>query len=186
MIQIAAFSTGTLVIAVNAMLVYSILRPSRRIWPPPAQKTWQDYVVWLLTILSFGGFVLVGILDWNSLGWPGVVRWIIGAPLIVLGNVLAWLGVHQLSLKTTSGHAGPLVTDGLYRYSRNPQYIGDIVIIAGWAILSASQWAMPLCLGGILAFVLTPFAEEPWLEKLHGDAYRAYCEQVGRFYGRRS
>ena len=71
MIQIAAFSTGALVIAVNAMLVYSILRPSRRIWPPPAQKTWQYYVVWLLTILSFGGFVLVGILDWNSLGWPG-------------------------------------------------------------------------------------------------------------------
>lgn len=69
MIQIAAFSTGSLVIAVNAMLVYSILRPSRRIWPPPSQQTWQYYVVWLLTILSFSGFVLVGILDWNRLGW---------------------------------------------------------------------------------------------------------------------
>lgn len=68
MIQIAAFSTGTLVIAVNAMLVYSILRTSSRVRPPPAQKTWQYYVVWLLTILSFGGFLIVGLLDRNSLG----------------------------------------------------------------------------------------------------------------------
>jgi protein-S-isoprenylcysteine O-methyltransferase Ste14 len=104
--------------------------------------------------------------------------------LIVGGYVLAWVGVRQLSLKTTSGSKGPLVTDGLYRYSRNPQYVGDIAIIGGWAILSASVLAIPLCLGGILAFVLTPFAEESWLEDLHGDDYQEYCRRVSRFFGR--
>ncbi|WP_425399244.1 methyltransferase family protein [Aeoliella sp.] len=181
MIYSVAFATGVLVIAVNAILVYSIVRPTRRIWPPPAQKTWQYYTVWLLTILSFGGFIVVGILDWNSFDWPSVVRWPIGATLILLGNILAWVGVRQLSMKTTSGGAGPLVTNGLYRYSRNPQYSGDIAIIAGWAILSASWWAFPLCIGGIVAFVITPFAEEPWLEELHGEEYTEYRRKVPRF-----
>ena len=178
--------TAILLLGVLAMLAFSIIRPSKRIWPPPAQQTWQYCVVWLLTLLSFGGSIVVGLLDWNSLDWPAVVRWPVGVTLITGGNVLAWAGVRQLSLKTTSGNAGPLVTDGLYRYSRNPQYIGDICIIAGWAILSASHWGLPLCIGGILAFVLTPFAEEPWLEELHGDAYREYCRRVGRFFGRGS
>jgi len=180
-LQTSSYITAIVVFTVNVMLVYSIVRPSHRVWPPPAQKTWQYFVVWLLTILSFGGFIVVGILDWNSLRWPGIVRWPIGLLLIVFGNVLAWIGVRQLSLKTTSGNAGSLVTDGLYRYSRNPQYIGDITIIGGWAVLSASWWAIPLCLGGIFAFVLTPFAEEPWLRQLHGEHYRAYCQRIPRF-----
>ena len=183
MLEATFFLTATLVIAVNAMLAYSVAKPSRRIWPPPAQQTWQYYVVWLLTLLSFGGFVAVGILDWNSLNWPSWIRWPLSVVLIVLGNVLAWVGVRQLSMKTTSGDAGPLVTDGLYRYSRNPQYIGDILIIAGWAILSASQWAIPLCIGGIVAFVITPLAEEPWLRDIHGKPYVDFCRRTPRFLG---
>ncbi|MCA9212462.1 MAG: DUF1295 domain-containing protein [Planctomycetales bacterium] len=134
--------TAVLLCGVLAILAYSIVRPSKRIWPPPAQQTWQYYFVWLLTLLSFGGFIVVGLLDWNSLGWAAIVRWPIGVLLIVGGNVLAWVGVRQLSLKTTSGSKGPLVTDGLYRYSRNPQYLEDIAIVGGWAVLSASVWAI--------------------------------------------
>lgn len=186
MIQTTSLLTVILVFAAIAMLVYSIMRPSHRIWPPPAQQAWQYYVVWLLTLISFGGLIVVSILDWNSLNWPSVVRWPIGLLLIVVGNLLAWIGLSQLSLKTTSGDAGPLVTDGLYRFSRNPQYIGDIAIIAGWATLSASWWAFPLCLGGILAFVLTPFAEEPWLRDLHGEPYVDYCRSTPRFMGLKS
>lgn len=177
--------TAILLSGILGVLAYSVMRPSKRIWPPPAQQAWQYYVVWLLTLLSFGGLIAVGLLDWNSLRWPAAVRWPVGVAMIVGGNALAWAGVRQLSLKTTSGSKGPLITDGLYRYSRNPQYIGDIAIIFGWAILSASAFAIPLCLGGIAAFILTPFAEESWLEKLHGDEYREYCNRVSRFFGRR-
>ena len=175
--------TAILLVIVNGMLVFSIVRPSQRIWPPPAQQKWQYYVVWLMTILSFGGFITAGILDWNGLDWSVWIRWPVGLTLIIGGNILAWVGLRQLTLKTTSGHGGPLVTDGLYHYSRNPQYIGEISIIVGWAILSASAWAIPLCLGGILAFVITPFAEEPWLAKLHGDPYREFRRRVPRFFG---
>lgn len=177
--------TAMMLCGILAILAWSVVWPSKRIWPPPAQRSWQYYLVWLLTILAFGALIVIGLLDWNSLGLPATVRWPVGAVLIIGGNILAWIGVQQLSLKTTSGSEGPLITSGLYQYSRNPQYLGDIAIIAGWAILSASVWAIPLCLGGMVAFVLTPFAEESWLEELHGDAYREYCSRVHRFFGRR-
>lgn len=173
--------TMILVVGLIASLVISIVSPSHRIWPPPGQRTWQYFLVWTLTILAFLGFIVVGILDWNSLGWPAMIRWLVGCGMILIGNLLAWLGVAQLSLKTTSGAGGELVTEGLYRYTRNPQYLGDIVLLLGWIVLSASIWTIPLTLGGIVAFVLTPFAEEPWLAELHGAAYRSYQEETPRF-----
>lgn len=86
-----------------------------------------------------------------------------------------------MSLRTTSGAKGELVTDGLYRYTRNPQYLGDIAILIGWIVLCASIWAIPPTLGGVVAFALTPFAEERWLEDLHGEAFRSYRERAPRF-----
>ena len=87
MLQAATYITATLVVAVNAMLLYSIAKPSRRIWPPPAQQTWQYYVVWLFTLLSFGGFIVVGILDWNSLAWSSWIRRVFGGIFIAGGNI---------------------------------------------------------------------------------------------------
>ena len=165
----------------NALLVYSVARPDRRIWPPPAQQTWQYYFVWVPTLLSFLLFIIIGIADWNSLNWPALIRWPIGGLLIVTGNVLAWGGVRQFGLKKTSGAEGSLVTTGMYRYSRNPQYVGDICTLVGWMVLSASIWAIPALLAGILAFVLAPFAEESWLEEIHGDEYREYLKKTPRY-----
>jgi protein-S-isoprenylcysteine O-methyltransferase Ste14 len=173
--------TLLLLAILNALLVFSIANPDRRIWPPPAQLTWQYYFVWIPTLLSFLLLIVFGIADWNSFNWPALIRWPIGVTLIVDGNLLAWGGVWQFGLKKTSGAKGSLVTTGMYRYSRNPQYVGDICILVGWMILSASVWATPAILSGILAFVLAPFAEEPWLEEIHGDPYREYLKQTPRF-----
>ena len=173
--------TLLLLVILNALLAFSIAKPDKRIWPPPAQQTWQYYFVWGPTLLSFLLFIIIGIADWNSLNWPALIRWPIGVLLITTGNLLAWGGVWQFGLKKTSGAEGSLVTSGLYRYSRNPQYVGDICTLVGWMILSASIWAIPAVLAGILAFVLAPFAEESWLEEIHGDEYREYFKKAPRF-----
>ena len=61
------------------------------------------------------------------------------------------------------------------------RYVGDICTLVGWMILSASVWTIPAVLAGILAFVLAPFAEESWLEEIHGDEYREYLKKAPRF-----
>jgi len=175
------FSITAILISILLLaIVLSVVSPSRRVWPPPAQKTWQYYFVWIPTLLSFLGIIVVGILDWNSLSWPPAVCWTAGISLVVIGNVLAWVGVYQISLLATSGAAKELVTNGLYQYTRNPQYLGDILILLGWSVWSASLWVIPLTAGGIVVFLLTPIAEEPWLEEAYGPPYAAYRQHVPR------
>jgi protein-S-isoprenylcysteine O-methyltransferase Ste14 len=178
----AAVAAALLVALIGALLT-SIVWPERRLWPPPGQRSWQFVLMWGLTLAAFGAILWVGLLDWNSLGWPGWLRWPLGLGLIVCGNGVAWLGVRQLGMKTTSGASGPLVRSGLYRYSRNPQYFGDMLILSGWIVMSASAWAAPLAVLGIVAFWLTPWAEESWLGERYGEAYRDYCRATPRFIG---
>jgi len=75
-----------------------------------------------------------------------------------------------------------LVTAGIYRYSRNPMYIGFLV----WLLAAA------LFIGNLLSLLLLPlfirlvnklyiYPEEQALEKLFGDEFSVYKSEVGRW-----
>ena len=170
--------------AISALIVtllISIVWPQHRIWPPKENSRWSFALVWLLTVLALGALLLLGVLDWNGLHWPGYSHLIAGGVLMAVGNILAWASVRQLGMLATSGGKGGFVTSGLYRASRNPQYGADILILIGWMVMSASAFVFPVALLAIAAFLLTPFAEEPWLEERFGDDYTAYMRQTPRF-----
>lgn len=176
--------TGLLLLALIGALLVSIFVPLHRVWPPPSQYSWQFIFIWVFEFAAVAGIILIGILDWNSLGWPGWLRWLVGLGLIIGGNILAWVGAKQLGVETTSGAAGPFVTTGVYRYSRNPQYVGNILLLIGWVVLTASAWVVPFAVLAVVALALTPLTEEPWLEEMYGDDYRSYCRSTPRFIGR--
>ena len=166
----------------GAGLLLSILRPEYRIWPPPKKESWQFWFVWLLFALAVLGLVVFVLQDWNSFVFPNWLRYAVGLPTLVSGLVLAFWGSGILGWKRTSGQKGQLKTDGLYRYSRNPQYLGDIMNFVGLILVSNSALAL---IPGLLAatlFFLWPFSEEPWLRERFGAAYERYCQQVPRFF----
>jgi protein-S-isoprenylcysteine O-methyltransferase Ste14 len=75
-----------------------------------------------------------------------------------------------------------LVTEGIFRWSRNPIYVGGSIMVAGIALAFALDWVMllfvaslPLLHFGIIA------REERYLEKRFGDAYRQYKTNVPRY-----
>ena len=75
-----------------------------------------------------------------------------------------------------------LVINGLYKYSRNPMYIGVILILVGESIFSRSQslWIYSLII--FIAFnVFIVGFEEPRLRSDFGEEYRAYCKKVRRW-----
>lgn len=79
-----------------------------------------------------------------------------------------------------------LVTNGVYRYSRNPIYIAELTMIAGWAIL----FTAPIIVAyGVVLFVVLSLAvhryEEPRLARQFGDQYAAYTAETGRWLPRR-
>lgn len=80
-------------------------------------------------------------------------------------------------------HADELVTAGCFAVSRNPLYVGNIVLYAGVFLLHG---AVPVMLAGIgffvLAYVAIVAAEEYFLRRTFGAAYAAYCADVPRWW----
>lgn len=164
-----------------AALLWSTARPDRRIWPPQSYGRWTPIFVWVPTFALFGIIVVLGLIQWDEAGLPVWLRYGVGGPTIALANLAVWYEVARFGIEQTGGAEGTLKTDGLYRYSRNPQYVADAAMIVGWLILSASPAAIPVGVAAIAALLIAPFAEEPWLKEKYGQSYRDYTSKVRRF-----
>lgn len=173
-----AVSIG-IVVLVGA--IWSVAFPGRRLWPPPGRGSWQYLLTWVGFYAVCAINVLLLIMDWNSWVFQGRLRFIAGIPLVVLGGGLALWGIATVGWKNTTGLKGGFVSAGPYRFTRNPQYVGDIVFFVGVSVIanSALLWITHLLVS--LWFVVAPLAEEPWLEEQYGDAYREYRGRVARF-----
>lgn len=122
------------------------------------------------------------------LPWPGIgdtASRIAGVGLGLAGLALVgWAFVTLSRARTTVlPHSGAttLVTDGPFRYRRNPIYLGDMLILLGLAELLRNVWLVLLTPAfGILVTWLAILPEERHLEARFGDAYRRYNERTRR------
>ena len=135
------------------------------------------------------------------LAMPGVVAFVIpigllrprdgvfrmdGLSIVVLGSlILVWcVRDFYVAGKGTLAPWSPprqLVTTGLYRVSRNPMYVGVVIILIGWAVVYQSRAHLIYAAFISLAFyVRVVRSEEPWLARTHGDAWHAYRTRVSR------
>ena len=163
------------------LILVSIFYPGRRIWPPPRKWSWEYIVVWGLTFMAIGGIVVLALFTWDTfiIGYWWVRA--LGIVLFIGGNGLALWGLAELGAYASSGLEYRLVTSGPYKYTRNPQYLGDIIALIGAILMVNSLYVTIPSLLGILLFGLPPFAEEPWLREKYGDEYIEYCRRVPRF-----
>lgn len=137
------------------------------------------------------GLIAAGmLLDWlwplSAGGLGGDAAFIGGALLMLSGIVLAALSVRGLAAAGTTylpdAPNAALVVTGIYRYSRNPIYIGLILLYAGFAVLIASPWAL-LLLPLFVAFLryLAIGREEAYLIRRFGQPYLDYMARVPRW-----
>jgi len=110
----------------------------------------------------------------------GSVWFYVGLPISIIG-LIAYTAVI-VSFVTTPIDSKP-ITKGLYRYSRHPMYITQLVMFIGVGIASAS-WVFLLfsIIYTILSFVYA-ISEERFLLEKYGDAYRAYINRTPRWIG---
>lgn len=142
--------------------------------------------------LIYLGFLAVGIWAGRALGLPGFgiepgLRNAIGWAVIVIGILVGPVGGAGLfHLQRTAiipvKPATKLVTSGIYRWTRNPMYLGLALLYAGIAILFDSLLALVL-LVAVIAIVQSYVIsrEEAYLERAFGDEYRAYKARVRRW-----
>jgi protein-S-isoprenylcysteine O-methyltransferase Ste14 len=139
---------------------------------------------------------------------PGTV--LVVAPVALLATGLGpplnlgparWIGLLPLALGLTviltcfvefvrRGRGTPapydppreLVVTGLYRYVRNPQYLGVILVAVGEALLTAAAALLGYAAMLAIAYHLfVRYYQEPALSRLFGEAYARYREAVPRW-----
>ena len=181
--EVAFFSMLIIEALIGISFVITWVVPEFRIWPPPSRRSWQFYYVWFLMDLSYLAYIAVGIFDWNAFILSHWLRFPIGITLIFSGLGLVLWGLKTLSYLTSLGLGGEFVEAGPYRLSRNPQYVGFIFLIMGYATLANSWMAWSCGLMGAVLFALTPLLEEPWLEEMYGKSYTDYKREVPCFLG---
>ena len=84
--------------------------------------------------------------------------------------------------RTRSDRLGPLVRSGPFALVRNPLYVGNIALWAGFAVCARLPWLAPVFVA-ILAFEYHAIVrwEERLLEERLGERYRTYAGQVPRW-----
>jgi protein-S-isoprenylcysteine O-methyltransferase Ste14 len=180
---IAFWITFTALVVLGLCLLVSVLRPAQRIWPPPGRHSWQYRLVWALIDVATVGILAVGVLDWNTFVLDHWLRLPVGAALALGGGGFALWGIRHLSWHASLGLEAELVRSGPYRWTRNPQYVGDMTMLLGWAIIFNSLSAWILCGLGIAWFAAAPVTEEPWLREQYGEPYDRYRREIPRFLG---
>jgi protein-S-isoprenylcysteine O-methyltransferase Ste14 len=144
--------------------------------PPPAIALLICVAMWVLAVVT-------PVLDVSMFD-----RAMAALIIVSIGGVVAVTGVAGFRrAKTTLNPTKPqttsaLVTAGIYQYTRNPMYVGVLLVIVGWAAFLSSLWALL----GPLAFALyiTRFQilpEERVLSGLFGEEYIAYQTRVRRW-----
>lgn len=112
--------------------------------------------------------------------YSGTIVFVIGF-VIMLSCIISFAvkGRGTLSPADPTKH---LVTTGLYRFSRNPMYVGVTLILIGEAIFFQSIYLWFYLLFVFIAFnIFIMIHEEPRLRKDFGEEYNRYCKKVRRW-----
>ena len=109
------------------------------------------------------------------------------AALLALGTTLLLWCVREFYV-AGRGTLAPwdppqrLVTSGPYRLSRNPMYVGVVVILAGWCALWSSRTLIIYTAMFMIGFHLRVLlVEEPWARRRFGGEWDAYRARVPRW-----
>ena len=143
----------------------------------------------ILVITIALGFALQWLMP---LGW--IVRidqtWRIGvgAIVVIIGALITIRGARALAHRGTNINpmlpALAIATEGIFRWTRNPMYVGGTFLMIGIALIFALDWLLLLLVPSVLILHFgVVMREERYLERKFGDEYRRYKASVPRYLG---
>lgn len=136
--------------------------------------------IWLAGFAALGG--IIG--RFLPIGSPA--NGPVGAVLVVIGLVLMAIAAGQMVLSRTTviprRDPSALVRGGIFRFSRNPIYLADAILLAGLYLSWDALIAMPL----VAVFMITIkrrfiLGEESRLSRVFGDEYLDYMAKTRRW-----
>lgn len=148
----------------------------RLIIPPPVQGIIFAALMWAANralpalAVSFAGQKPLAL----AVGGAGVVIEIIA--------VTAFFRARTTVNPLAPSKARHLVTGGLYRFSRNPMYLGLLLALTGWCLWLGNIVAAPFLIFYVLYINWSQIIpEENILRDKFGEDYKVYCKRVQRW-----
>ncbi|MFC2007910.1 methyltransferase family protein [Chloroflexota bacterium] len=127
------------------------------------------WLVWLFTLyFIFSAYA------------EGTVRFYLGFSIAAIGLIAYTLVL--VSFVTTSINYEP-ITKGLYRYSRHPMYVTQVMAFIGIAISFWSMFFLLFTVGYMVLVFLRANHEEQNCIELYGKAYREYMKKTPKWIG---
>ena len=156
--------------------------------------TLHDYVgkLFRFTLLATALIVLAFSLSESLYNLLMPIPWLdstllIGIGLALLASALIWVLVAQIQMGD-SWHIGidektnsPLVEHGLFGVSRNPIFLGMLVMLVGLLLAIPTAATLIVTLLGFALIHIQVRLEEPFLLDKYGEAYRVYQKHVRRW-----
>lgn len=142
----------------------------------------------LLLVLVIGALMSLAALLFPVLAMPIPWRMLIAVVLVVAGSGIAFAGVlafrraHTTVNPTTPDASSTVVASGIYRCTRNPMYLGFLLLLAGWGVYLSSFAALlflPVFILYMNRFQIAP--EERTLAAKFGAQYGVYMQEVRRW-----
>jgi protein-S-isoprenylcysteine O-methyltransferase Ste14 len=155
------------------------MRDTPGVIAPPPLLAAVAVVIGLILDRVFPAYVLTILLSFPQ-------RVTIGLVLLAAGGALGFSATR--AFRRAGTHAEPwkpssaLVTSDVFRYLRNPMYVGLVSMLVGFAVLVASDWTMVTTIAfALVLHVGVIKREEHYLEAKFGDEYRSYRRRVRRY-----
>lgn len=144
-----------------------------------------------LQLLAIGLFILslslnaVNLLN-PHLDW-GLAGSILGLGICAIGTILTMVAQFQMGSSWRIGvdvsEQTELVTEKLFSLSRNPIYVGVLLVGIGFVVL-VPHFAVAICwlIAALGLHLQVTRVEEPHLKRVFGDTYSEYREKVNRYF----
>ncbi|NOZ28877.1 MAG: isoprenylcysteine carboxylmethyltransferase family protein [Chloroflexi bacterium] len=143
-----------------------------------------------LWLIMWGFYHLAVILSALYAVWPIPINKTMafagGSVMISVGVLTLATGMIEFrTLRRSCGQdTSELVTTGIYRWSRNPQFMGCLLYLLGISLLGRSGLAFVLTgAASLVIYLYTVHLAEPYLERLYGEEYRLYKSRTARWIG---
>ena len=113
--------------------------------------------------------------------WWGRIPFTAGCLMLFMSVVAFYVEGHG-----TLAHWSPpkkMIRSGCFKYTRNPMYVGVILILIGESLISGSLWLLAWMTVITIAFNFhIRIVEEPWLEKTFGEEWFDFKRTVPRWW----
>jgi len=110
---------------------------------------------------------------------------LLGVTMVICAFVIFVLALSALGnswrLGIDENHPGPLVTTGIYSYSRNPIYLFFDLYFLGTFLINGSLFFLTMTVLVTLILHYQILQEERFLVSAHGAAYVTYCARTARY-----